>query len=112
MTDEELKQTAEAMLAWAAAPDGNKPSVDTRRLGTNSPWKRVATPSWDCRRCEYRLTPQPREWWVAVYGDGSTSMLFPSRQKAMDGRQLAVEYVRVREVEVRHSTNGLEVKDG
>lgn len=56
-------------------------------------------PNWDFYRCDFRVKPEPREWWVNVYSDISLNRVHESRTKADQlGTAHRIECIRVREV--------------
>jgi hypothetical protein len=58
MTPEQLRNAAAVMLAAAEG----KP-LESRPYGTKE-WSTVTTPAWNWNSVEYRIKPEPREWWL------------------------------------------------
>ena len=65
MTKDQTKAAAEVMLAWVEG----KP-VQYRALG-NTVWHDIYTTesSWAWHLFEYRIKPEPREWWMRQHGE-------------------------------------------
>lgn len=59
MTDQELREQAEVMLAYANAPEGKKPKLEFRMRGyPKDPWEPISDISWH-PLFTYRIAPSP-----------------------------------------------------
>lgn len=70
--------------------------IQCRRIGTPS-WLPVPEPTWNWEVYEYRVRPEPREWWLLDH------LAYPSRTDALRGRAErdwdSTEIIHVREVQ-------------
>jgi hypothetical protein len=89
MNREEAKVAAEVMLAYA-----NGATAQQRRLGDmEAKWYTPSRPVWNWDQFEYRVKPEPREFWVNP--NKGIAMLIPqggARRPGVNG------VIRVREV--------------
>lgn len=76
MTPTQLKEAAQVMLA---AAEGKQVQYMPRSTGQWVPtgWAENDSPSWDWHLYEYRIKPEPREWWVDL-NTGKCHVLEPS----------------------------------
>ena len=54
-----------------AVMEASKTKVIQARRTASSEWSDVKAPNWDWFACEYRVKPQPREFWINTYSNGS-----------------------------------------
>jgi hypothetical protein len=92
MTNDDILSVVQAnkegrMIQWQA-----------RTLET-SPWQDAVNPTWDFYRCNYRVKPQPREWWVIKCSavDNGEPHIYPAGNKPVTCSN-CIERVHVREV--------------
>ena len=87
------RKAAEVMLAFA---DGKKIQAKSR----TSEWYDLhGDPTWDWNGFNYRVKPEPREWWVNEYRDGPADFIYPSKEKAdSECASNRIRRFRVREV--------------
>ena len=60
-----------------------------------------AEPIWNFSQFDYRVKPNPREWWLNVYEDGSKGAMHDSRAEADRNKAYVdkrIDCVHVREV--------------
>ena len=63
--------THDEMIAVIAAHrDGKKIQCQSKDGRDN--WFDTPDPVWDFAFCDYRIKPEPREWWVNVYPGGDS----------------------------------------
>lgn len=98
MNRDDTRKAAETMLAWASGKE-----VEARTRIEGAEWYRVEAPLWDWSVTEYRIKPEPREFYIVRARDGSKALAF---DQPGPGRILPVvtkdpcdtEVIRVREV--------------
>lgn len=66
MNRDETRKATEVMLAYA---DGK--TIQWRLRASNHAWSETLgaddnSPSWNWFHSEYRIKPEPREWWIRV----------------------------------------------
>jgi len=87
-----LQEKIAVMQAFA---DGRE--IESTRSG--SAWGVNTSPVWNWLECEYRVKREPREWWVNVYPEESSSIAHLSRTAAdCDATRTRTECIHVREV--------------
>jgi hypothetical protein len=89
----DTKQTADAIKVMQAYVDG---AEIQERVVSGGPhrWKE-AGPYWNWMTSEYRIKPQPREWWINRYPGGGIG-IYDSKELAEINKSL--ECIHVREV--------------
>jgi hypothetical protein len=88
MTHEEAIIAAGVMLAWA---EGKK--VQGRWRNSSCEWGDCSDPAWQWETNEYRIKPEPREWWL---NDCFVGYGFKDAAKSMS--KPGFEPIHVREV--------------
>jgi hypothetical protein len=68
MTQQRIKELWPVMEAFK-----NGKKIESRFVNVQSPWIQTHTPTWD-EALEYRIAPEPREFWVNEYKDGTLSI--------------------------------------
>ena len=83
--------THDEMIAVIAAHrDGKKIQCQSKDGRDN--WFDTPDPAWYFAFCDYRIKPEPREWWVVTFGDGSC-VGYPNKADA-EGALCPVTLVR------------------
>jgi len=93
-----MKSLKEKIEVMQAALDGKEIE---RNTGTNNGWQPEPDPdwSWDC--WDYRIKPEPMEFWINVYVDGEEGVFTHySEEAAVDfaSTRLDLKTIKVREV--------------
>lgn len=57
--------------------------IECRSANTNRNWMRVLTPSWDWERVEYRIKPEPEEFYINKFSDGTFGAKHKTERSAM-----------------------------
>lgn len=90
----EYQRRIDVMQAYAGGA-----AVECCRRGAGKPFISLARPVWSWEDCDYRVKPEPREWWFNMYVSGCVGAFCGSKKQADDaalpGR---IECVQVREV--------------
>jgi len=71
--------------------------IQHRQKGWKS-WTDTLTPSWDFALREYRVKPEPREWWINVYPDDAKYVYCDVLAAQIGKGSRCVETVHIREV--------------
>lgn len=102
MTPTQLKEAAQVMLA---AAEGKQVQYMPRSTGQWVPvgWAENRSPSWDWHTHDYRIKPEPREWWMRQHRDEPCPScgLFKTYQEAAqpaDDQLKTTKIIKVREV--------------
>lgn len=91
------KSAREHIEVMQAYLDGAKIEL-RRRDALHAGWQEVLEPRWDWQNLEYRVKPEPREFWANIYPDGQM-VGHPSRKAADRHRgSNCVECILVKEV--------------
>lgn len=91
--------TNDEMIAVIAAHRDGK-ALEWRDISRPADQWRSCQPSgvsWDFNRWEYRIKPEPREWWISVRGGSTHHFAFYNRESAA-ASMLTSEVIHVREV--------------
>jgi len=91
MTDAEIIAVVKAHM------DGK--SIEHRaRNSNNAPWL-TSTPNWSFSDLDYRVKPEPREWWINRYADAYGDRVYATEELADNGASFSrLECIHVREV--------------
>lgn len=75
--------TADEMIAVIAGAEAGK-VIQYRELGPRGDWMIADHPLWDFSHWNYRIKPEPREWWVNEYEDdnGRCGYAYPTLDRA------------------------------
>lgn len=95
MTRERAKELLPVIQAWAEGKD-----VQCKRQHQlNGPWIDNGYPAWD-DNLDFRIKPEPREWWLNVYPDNDTCGPYKTKEEAnMNAAQSRrIACIKVREV--------------
>lgn len=86
----------EMIVVLTAAKEGKK--IQYKNRCGDGRWKSAGHPMWQFTDCEYRVAPEPREWWINVY-PASTCNAYRSQDLA-DSHQFSgrIECIHVHEV--------------
>jgi hypothetical protein len=91
-----MKTTAEKIAVMQAFLDGVPMEILTD--GNWSLWLPTGEPEWRWGASDYRVKPEPREWWANEYADTGGVYLHDSKELALKAcRPLGVT-IKVREV--------------
>ena len=94
MSIEETVKSIEVMQAYVG---GQPLQMRLRHTCGGGNWTDVGIPSWDWVSNEYRVKPEPMEFWVNVHPDG-TKRLYETPAGAMVNAAQKVRTLHVREV--------------
>jgi hypothetical protein len=89
-----MKSLKEKIEVMQAALDGKEIEASEK----NGKWAEASAPNWDWHIYDYRIKPEPREFFVNVYGDGLTGELYELKQTALSVTSIPKETIKVREV--------------
>lgn len=92
-----MSMTIDEMIAVLQAAKEGKTIQVKARISPKAMWGgTVYSPTWDFSNFDYRVKPQPREWWAELYNQsGLRGGLWATREEAAsEGRKV----VRVREI--------------
>lgn len=88
----EARRMAEVMLAFA---DGAE--VESDPISSNE-WRAVQHPNWDWYTANYRVKPEPREWWIVPNAAHASSSRDEANELADSMEWPISSIVHVREV--------------
>ena len=104
MSPDQAKTAAAVMVAWA---EGR--AIESKQIH-HTTWHDCGSPTWDWFLCDFRIKPNPREWWLVEWvesgrgGDRPNTEFYRlhadacDSQKALRFRGLKAAVVHVREV--------------
>jgi len=93
MTLEATKHAIEVMQAYV---DGKEVECLARRVSGDE-WEKVVSPAWNWIRYDYRIKPEPREYYLNIYKEAVT--VFANRIDAnVCAKSDRVACIKVREV--------------
>jgi hypothetical protein len=89
--------TEDKIKVMQAHLDGAK--IEVRDRNTYDPWRLAITPVWDWYHYEYRVKPEPREFYINIYA-GHTGYPYPTKDAADKDSEHnnRLECIHVREV--------------
>lgn len=74
-----VKTTAEKIAVIQAFEDGKR--VQTKPVNSELHWMDSSNPSWNWVNINYRIKPEPREWWANLFPNGEFGKLYSSKEK-------------------------------
>lgn len=94
MTRDEAREFAKVVQAYADGKD-----VQFRKVNGSCAWSdSVVSPAFDALNCEYRIKPEPREWWIVPNAAHAASSRDEANELADSMEWPISSIVHVREV--------------
>lgn len=80
--------THDEMIAVIQAHKDGKQVQHRRKLGRpENQWgDSLVGPGWNFAEYDYRVKPEPREWWLLEFPDGTTSVSLKTRDEAIEAQ--------------------------
>jgi hypothetical protein len=76
-----MSMTHDEMIAVIAAHKDGK-TVQVRCKGSDREWGYTSGPYWNFADCDYRIKPEPLEYWVNTYKNSVYNALHPTEDSA------------------------------
>lgn len=90
------QRTSEAIAVMRAYADGAK--IESSSATNEGLWRDCPEPSWDWSYVNYRIKPEPREFWVYPEKSERYGGMNGLDYRCVDYKPRNAEYIKVREV--------------
>ena len=101
-----MKTVKEKIEVMQAFEDGKQVEVT---ISGKSKWFNCGEPTWNWVASDYRVKPEPVEFWMNLYPDGDWGRHYESKNEAIAGSSKnCLRTIRVREVIEEPETNSID----